>query len=128
MRSSLADRAGFSVCQADDVVFYLNHLFRRAVGAAEVADGAAAYKDPWRTFDDEALKIVYVDYEMPGPNRFPWTAPPDAEGISGSRNTGSRKPDRRFNPATGDIKEFRVPHMGPALIHSAVRRRTARSG
>src|SRR5262249_57695059 len=27
MRSSLADRAGFSDAQADEVVFYLNHVF-----------------------------------------------------------------------------------------------------
>ena len=40
MRSSLADRAGFSDAQADEVVFYLNHVFGEALGAAEIADRA----------------------------------------------------------------------------------------
>ena len=31
-------------------------------------------------FRDEALKIVYTEYELPGPNRMPWSAAPDTNG------------------------------------------------
>ena len=54
---------------------------RRGLGAAEVADRAARpTRTPRRSSADEALNIVYVDFEMPGPNRFPWTAHPDPDG------------------------------------------------
>jgi virginiamycin B lyase len=120
MRSSLADRQGFSDAQADDVVFYLNHLFSEQSVLPKSPTELPAYKDTVATFDDEALKIVYVDYEMPGPNRFPWTAHPDKDGTFWIPQYGVSNRIAHFNPATGEIKEFRVPHMGPALIHSAV--------
>jgi virginiamycin B lyase len=120
MRSSLADRAGFSDAQADEVVFYLNHVFGEASVLPKSPTELAGYKDTLNKFDDEALNIVYVDFEMPGPNRFPWTAHPDAEGNFWIPQYGVSNRIARFNPVSGEIKEFRVPHPGPALIHSAV--------
>ena len=81
-----------------------------------IADG----KTRLAKVDDEALNIVYVDFEMPGPNRFPWTAHPDSDGNFWIPQYGVSNRIARFNPASGEIKEFRVPHPGPALIHSAV--------
>ena len=78
MRSSLADRAGFSDAQADEVVSYLNHVFGEASVLPKSPTELAAYRDTTAKVDDEALNIVYVDFEMPGPNRFPWTAHPDS--------------------------------------------------
>src|SRR5262249_13876681 len=72
MRSSLADRQGFSDEQAEDVVFYLNHLFGEQSVLAKSPADLPGYNDTVTKFTDEALKIVYVDFEMPGPNRFPW--------------------------------------------------------
>src|SRR4029077_10071084 len=60
MRSSLADRAGFSDAQADEVVFYLNHVFGEASVLPKSPTGLAGYKDTLNKFDDEALNIVYV--------------------------------------------------------------------
>jgi sugar lactone lactonase YvrE/cytochrome c5 len=120
MRSSLADRAGFSDAQADEVVYYLNHVFGEASVLPKSPTELPAYKDTLIPVDDEALRIVYVDFEMPGPNRFPWTAHPDADGNFWIPQYGVSNRIARFNPASGEIKEFRVPHMGPALIHSAV--------
>ena len=80
MRSSLADRQGFSDQQADDVVFYLNHVFGEQSVLPKSPTELPGYKDTLTQISDEALKIVYVDYEMPGPNRFPWTAHPDPAG------------------------------------------------
>jgi streptogramin lyase len=120
MRSSLADRAGFSDSQADDVVFYLNHLFGEQSALPKSPTELPAYQETLTKVSDEALKIVYVDFEMPGPNRFPWTAHPDKDGNFWIPQYGVSNRIARFNPATAEIKEFRVPHMGPALIHSAV--------
>jgi streptogramin lyase len=120
MRSSLADRAGFSDAQADEVVFYLNHVFGEASVLPKSPTELPGYKDTLNKIDDEALNIVYVDFEMPGPNRFPWTAHPDAQGNFWIPQYGVSNRIARFNPGSGEIKEFRVPHTGPALIHSAV--------
>jgi hypothetical protein len=32
------------------------------------------YQSEVRPFADEAMKIVYVEYDLPGPNRMPWSA------------------------------------------------------
>ena len=57
---------------------------------------------------------------MPGPDRFPWTAHPDKDGTFWIPQYGSSNRIAHFNPATGEMKEYRVPNPGPALIHSAV--------
>ena len=31
-------------------------------------------------FSDEAMRIVFVDYDLPGPNRMPWSAAPARDG------------------------------------------------
>ncbi len=81
MRSSLADRQGFSDAQAEDVVSYLTTMFGESSPLPKSPADLPGYKDTLTTFSDEALKIVYVDFEMPGPNRFPWTANPDQDGL-----------------------------------------------
>jgi len=120
MRSSLADRQGFSDQQADDVVYYLNHWFGEQSELPKSPTDVAGYNDTVVNFSDEALRIVYVDYEMPGPNRFPWTSNGDKDGLRWTPEYGQANKIARLNPATGEIKEFPVPNMGPALIHSAV--------
>jgi virginiamycin B lyase len=120
MRSSLADRQGFSDQQAEDVIYYLNRMFGEESALPKSPADLPGYKDTVQTFSDEALKIVYVDYDMAGPSRFPWTANPDKDGLFWTPQYGASNRISRLNAATGEIKEFRVPNMGPALIHSAV--------
>ena len=120
MRSSLADRQGFSDQQADDVVYYLSHVFGESSTLPKSPTEVPGYKDTLVTFSDEALKIVYVDYEMPGPNRFPWTSAGDKDGLRWTPEYGQANKIARLNPATGEVKEFPAPNIGPALIHSAV--------
>ena len=128
MRSSLADRAGFSDAQADEVVSYLTHVFGEASVLPKSPTELAAYQDTTAKIADDALNIVYVDFEMPGPNRFPWTAHPDSAGNFWIPQYGVSNRIARFNPASGEIKEFRVPHPGPASSIRRCRRRTARCG
>jgi virginiamycin B lyase len=78
------------------------------------------YKDTVLSFSDEALKIVYVDYEMPGPNRFPWVAHPDKDGNFWTPQYGISNRFSRFDPKTAEMTEWPIPHNGPGLIHSAV--------
>jgi virginiamycin B lyase len=120
MRSSLADRRGFSDQQAEDVAFYINEMFGQDSVLPKSPAELPNYKSTVTEFPDEALKIVYVDYEMPGPDRFPWTAHPDKDGTFWIPQYGSSNRIAHFNPATGEMKEYRVPNPGPALIHSAV--------
>ena len=120
MRASLADRRGFSDEQANEVVSYLTHVFGKNSVLPKSPADLPYYKDTVLSFSDEALRIVYVDFDMPGPTRFPWTAHPDKEGNFWTPEYGIANKFNRFNPATGEMKEFPVPHPGPALIHSAV--------
>src|SRR5260370_8359748 len=57
---------------------------------------------------------------MPGPNRFPWTSAGDKDGWRWTPEYGQANKVMRLNPQTGEMTEFRVRNMGPALIHSAV--------
>jgi len=120
MRSSLADRRGFSDKQAEDVAFYINEMFGYDSKLPKSPADMPGYKGTLTEFPDEALKIVYVDYELPGPNRFPWTAHPDKDGTFWIPQYGVSNRIAHFNPVNGEMKEFRVPNQGPALIHSAV--------
>ncbi len=120
MRSSLADRRGFSDAQADEVVAYLANVFGPKSPLPKSPAELPHYKDTVLHFSDEALKIVYVDFDMPGPTRFPWTAHPDKNGVFFTPEYGIANHFNRFDPKTGEMKEFPVPHNDPALIHSAV--------
>ena len=120
MRSSLADRNGFSDKQADDVVYYLSHVFTEGSNLPKSPADVPGYKNTVFNPSDEALKIVYVDFEMPGPNRFPWTSHGDKDGLRWTPEYGVANKVMRFNPRSGEMTEFPVPNMGPALIHSAV--------
>lgn len=71
-------------------------------------------------FADEALKISYVDYELPGPNRMPWSAAPDKNGKFWVPYYGRANMVGMLDPQTGAVEEFRAPYTGTAAIHSAV--------
>ena len=120
MRASLAERRGFSDQQADDVTHYMTQMFGPDSVLPKSPADMPNYKNTLTEFSDEALKIVYVDFDMPGPNRFPWTAHPDKDGTLWIPNYGASNRVGRLNPLTGETKEYTVPNLGPALIHSAV--------
>jgi virginiamycin B lyase len=69
---------------------------------------------------DDALKIVYVEYDMPGPNRMPWSAFPDQAGQYWIPYYGDANMIGRLDPKSGAVTEFPVPNQGTAAIHSAV--------
>ena len=120
MRSSLADRRGFSDQQAEDVAFYMNEMFGQEFDPAEVAGRDAglrehADRDPRR---GAAHRLRGLRDARAGP--LPVDGAPDKDGIFWIPQYGASNRIAHFNPVTGEMKEYRVPNPGPALIHSAV--------
>jgi virginiamycin B lyase len=66
-------------------------------------------------FSDEALNIVYVDYELTGdPRDRPGSARPDKNGNLWMEMAGGLS---RLNPDTGEIKTWRLSEFTDAFIH-----------
>jgi virginiamycin B lyase len=113
-------RFGFNDQKAEDVVYYLNHVFGEESVLPKSPADLPAYKDEVRPFSDKAMNLVYVEYELPGANRMPWSAHPDKTGHFWVPYYGRANAIARLDPATGAIQEFPAPNIGTAAIHSAV--------
>jgi virginiamycin B lyase len=111
---------GFNDQKAEDIVYYLNHMFGEESALPKSPTELAGYAATVRPFADAAMNIVYVEYEMPGPNRMPWSAHPDKDGTFWIPYYGRANKIGRLDPVSGKIEEFPVPNMGTAAIHSAV--------
>jgi virginiamycin B lyase len=111
-----------NVNDQDSVVLagYLTSLFGPdSVLPASPAD-IPKYKDTVRPFSSESTNIVYVEYDMPGPSRMPFSAAPDKNGMMWIPNFGPANKLTRLDPKTGEMQDFTVPHVGTASLHSAV--------
>ena len=109
---------GVSDRDAEVLVSYLTSLFGpNSILPTSPADDPR-YKSTLRPISDEALNIVYVEYELPGPQRMPWSAVPDGKGNVWLPYKSSASSIARVNIETGVVNEFRVPHKGIAQIHS----------
>jgi virginiamycin B lyase len=125
MRDSMAffimrPQNNFTDQKADDIVYYMNHVFGEESVLPKSPAELPHYKDTVRNFSDDALKIVWVEYETPGPDRMPWSAHPDKDGNFWVPYYGRANKVAKLNPTTGEMKEYPVPHLGTAAIHSAV--------
>jgi virginiamycin B lyase len=78
------------------------------------------YKDTLIKFGADATNIVFVEYDMPGPSRMPFSAAPARDGSLWIPNFGSNNKITRLDPTTGEMEDFSVPTQGTAAIHSAV--------
>ena len=65
------------------------------------------------------MNIVYVEYDLPGPNRMPWSAAPDKEGSVWMPYYGGANKIGKLDPETGNVKEYDVPNPNAVGIHSA---------
>ncbi len=113
-------RFGLTDEKADEVVQYLASMFSEDSILPKSPTEMPGYKNVVRGFGDDASKIVYVEYEMPGGNRMPWSAKPAADGKFWIPYYGKANKIGRLDPATGHVDEFPVPYTGTAAIHSAV--------
>jgi virginiamycin B lyase len=72
-----------------------------------------------RPFSPKAMNIAYVEYDMPGPSRMPFSAAPDKNGYLWIPNFGIANKITRLDPKTGEMQDFPAPNVGTAAIHSA---------
>src|SRR6266851_4913522 len=122
MRDTRHARLANHVNDEDAVVLtnYLNDAFGADAKLAKSPADLPGYKATIRPVSDDALKITYVEYEMPGPNRMPFSAAPDKDGKLWIPNMGSGNTLGWLDPKTGAIQEFTAPNSFAAGIHSAV--------
>ncbi len=105
---------------ADDIASYLTSLFGPDSVLPKSPADMPDYKATVRPFSSDAMNIVYVEYDMPGPSRMPFSAAPDKDGNLWIPNFGVANKITRLNPKTGEMTDFPVPNIGTAAIHSAV--------
>ena len=105
---------------ADEIASYLTKLFGPDSVLPKSPADMPGYKDTVRPFSSDALNIVYVEYDMPGPNRMPFSAAPDKDGYLWIPNFGVANKITRLDPKTGEMQDYAVPNVGTAAIHSAV--------
>ncbi len=110
----------FSDSDADAVTSYIDLLFGEHSALPPSPADMPGYKNLIRTFPEEAMNIVYVEYQIPKPNRMPWSAVEDKNGMFWIPYYGAANRIGRLNPGTGSVDEFRVPNDSTAAIHSAV--------
>jgi len=111
---------GFNEQKAENVISYVNQMFGENSKLPKSPADLPQYQSEVRPISDEGLKIVYVEYDTPGPNRMPWSAHPDKDGTFWVPYYGRANKIANLNPVTGEMKEYPVPNMGTAAIHSAV--------
>jgi virginiamycin B lyase len=110
----------FSDQDAADVVSYLTILFGPDSALPKSPEDMPKYKETLRPFSSDAMNIVYVEYDMPGPSRMPFSAAPDKNGYLWIPNFGVANKITRLDPKTGEMQDFPVPNIGTAGVHSAV--------
>ena len=110
----------FSDQDADDVANYLNSLFGPDSVLPKSPADMPGYQKTVRPFSSEAMNIVYVEYDMPGPSRMPFSAAPDKDGYLWIPDFGLANKITRLDPKTGEMKDFPIPFAGTGGVHSAV--------
>jgi virginiamycin B lyase len=103
---------------AGRIASYINAMFGKDSTITKSPSDVPGYQDLVQTFDDDAMKIVYVEYDLPGPSRMPWNADPDKDGNIWMPYYGPNNKIGRLNPRTGHVDEFPTPTEMTAGLHS----------
>jgi len=111
---------GVTAQDGEDVTAYLTKYFGPDSPLPHSPAELPAYEDAKQPpYSDDAMKIVYVTFDMPGSNRFPGSAKPERDGnvwIWEYRGHWIGKLD----PKTGVITEYAIPGVDQASNHSVV--------
>jgi virginiamycin B lyase len=107
--------------KAKELVSYLNSTFGQDSTVPRSPAELPGYKDTVRPFADEAMNIVYVEYDVSGSKGLPWSASPDKDGNFWMPYYGRGNEVARLNPNTGEVKHFSLPFEETAGVHSVVR-------
>jgi len=111
---------GFTDQQASGVASYLTSLFGPDSVLPKSPADVPEYKNTIRPNDDFAENIQFVEYDMPGPSRMPFSAAPAKDGKVWIPDFGVANKITELDPVTGEMKDFPVPNVGTAAVHSAV--------
>src|SRR3984893_14214007 len=68
-------------------------------------------------FSDEAMKIVYVLYDLPKPGRIPWVAYPQSDGSVWMPHSWTANQIAKLDQKTGEVQEFDVPLGTRRALH-----------
>jgi virginiamycin B lyase len=104
---------------ANDVANYLDSVFGSEATLTRSPADLPGYKDTVLKFTPDAYKINYVEYDMPGPSRMPFSASPSKDGYLWIPDFGVANKITRLDPKTGVMEDFPVPNVGTAAVHSA---------
>jgi virginiamycin B lyase len=118
MRSAMHAQLRITDDQENRMVSFLTALFSENSILPKSPADLPQYKDLVQHFDPDAMNIVYVEYDLPGPNRMPWSAAPDKDGIVWMPFYGKANKIGRLDPETGETKEYPLPDQDTALLHS----------
>jgi virginiamycin B lyase len=110
----------------EEISYYLARLFGpKSVLEKSPADRAgedrhAGYQDTVPTYGGDSHNIVYVEYEIPPPDRFPVSAVPDSTGNIWIPNGGTANRVTRLQPQSGELQDFSISYRGAAEIDSLI--------
>jgi len=104
--------------EAGDIASYLNSVFGEDSTLAKSPADLPGYQKVVQSFSDDAMRIVYVEYEVGG--KFPWSAVPDKKGNVWIPYNGPVNKIARLDPKTGELEDFPVASSDVLRIHSAV--------
>jgi streptogramin lyase len=68
-------------------------------------------------FSDEAMKIVYVLYDLPKPGRIPWVAYPQKDGSVWMPHSWTADQIAKLDQRTGEVQEFDLPPGTRKALH-----------
>jgi virginiamycin B lyase len=105
---------------ASELASFLNSSFGTDATLAKSPAELPQYKEGIQKFTSDAMNIAFVEYEMPGPSRMPFSAAPGKDGYIWIPNFGVANKISRLDPKTGVMEDFPVPNVGTAAVHSAV--------
>ena len=116
MRTTM--RAKVNDQEAGDIAAYLNSIFGEDSTLPKSPVDVPGYDKVAQSFGDDAMNIVYVEYEVGG--KFPWSAVPDKKGNVWIPYNGPVNKIARLDPKTGALEDFPVSSPDVLRIHSAV--------
>jgi virginiamycin B lyase len=120
MRSTMDLNPRFNDQTFDDVVGYLTSTFGPDSTKPRSPVDLPGYKDTLRTFSDDAMNIVYVEYDVATSPGLPWSADPDKDGNLWIPYYGDGNKVGRLNPKTGEETFFSLPPEKSAGVHSVI--------
>ncbi|MGH9680514.1 MAG: virginiamycin B lyase family protein, partial [Candidatus Acidiferrales bacterium] len=68
-------------------------------------------------FSDEAMKIVYVLYDLPQIGRIPWVAYPQSDGAVWMPHSWTADQIAKLDQKTGEVQEYNVPQDVRRAVH-----------